>query len=845
MPDASAPPTRKKRPTLWRNAESVPNVDSIKQNFVRHLQSSLGRDEFSATALDRYQALCLTVRDSLVERWVNTQQTYYQANVKRVYYLSLEYLMGRALHNAMVNLGYLDEYQRAMEALGYSLEELEELEVDAGLGNGGLGRLAACYLDSMATLQLPGYGYGLRYDFGIFRQEILDGRQIEEPDDWLRFPYPWEIPRPEYVLMVRFGGRLESHRDQQGVERIRWVDTQNVLATAYDTPIPGYGNTTVNTLRLWRARATHDFDLDDFNQGHYIAAVEHKTLAENITRVLYPNDNFYLGQELRLRQQYFLVSATIQDTVRRHLVNHPNLDEFADKAVFQLNDTHPALAVAELMRILLDVYSYSWERAWDITSHCMAYTNHTLLPEALEKWPADMVGRLLPRHLLIINEINQRFLEEVRQRFPGDEELVRRVSVYEEGPQKRVRMAHLAVVGSMSVNGVAALHTELLRTRVLPEFNRVWPEKFNNKTNGVTPRRWLLSSNPWLSGLITRRLGGPGWAKNLDELQKLAAAADDPAFVEEFAQAKAAAKERLAGTLRWQHGFEMTLGSIFDVQIKRIHEYKRQLLNVLHIVHLYRELQRNPDAIRHPHTFLFGGKAAPGYFMAKLIIRLINDVGTVINSDPAVAQKLRVYFIPNYSVTLGEILFPGADVSEQISTAGFEASGTGNMKFAMNGALTLGTLDGANVEIAEAVGSRNIFIFGNTAEQVEKLHREGYQPRRLYDENPRIREVIDLIGAGHFSPGEPARYQPIVDALLGSDYYLHLADFETYREAHQAVDRAYGDRNAWFKSALLNVANMGKFSSDRAVSEYNRDIWHTQGYAIEVECCHARASSAL
>jgi glycogen phosphorylase len=835
MADVSAPPTRKKRPTLWRNAESVPDVDSIKQAFVRHLQSSLGRDEYSATALDRYHALCLTVRDSLVERWVNTQQTYYHANAKRVYYLSLEYLMGRALHNAMCNLGYLDQYRKAMDDLGYSLEELEELEVDAGLGNGGLGRLAACYLDSMATLQLPGYGYGLRYDYGIFRQEILDGRQIEEPDDWLRFPYPWEIARPEYVLMVRFGGRLETHRDQQGAERIRWVDTQNVLATAYDTPIPGFGNHTVNTLRLWRARATHDFDLDDFNQGHYIAAVEHKTLAENITRVLYPNDNFYLGQELRLRQQYFLVSATIQDTVRRHLVNHPNLDEFADKAVFQLNDTHPALAVAELMRILLDVYGYSWERAWKITSSCMAYTNHTLLPEALEKWSADMIGRLLPRHLLIINEINQKFLDEVRQRFPGDPDLARRVSIYEEGQQKRVRMAHLAVVGSKSVNGVAALHTELLRSRVLPDFNQIWPERFNNKTNGVTPRRWLLSCNPWLAGLLSRRLGGFDWAKNLDDLQKLVELADDPTLIEELAQAKAAAKERLSGTLRWQNGFEMTLGSIFDVQIKRIHEYKRQLLNVLHIIHLYRELQRNPDALRNPHTFLFGGKAAPGYFMAKLIIRLINDVGAVVNSDPAVAQKLRVYFIPNYSVTLGEILFPGADVSEQISTAGFEASGTGNMKFAMNGALTLGTLDGANVEIADAVGRQNIFIFGNTVEQVEKLHREGYQPHRLYEENPRIREVIDLIRSGHFSPGEPQRYQPIVDALLGSDYYLHLADFEMYREAHQAVDRAYCDQRAWFRSALLNIANMGKFSSDRAVAEYNRDIWHTQGYSIEVE----------
>jgi starch phosphorylase len=812
-----------------------PDENSIKQDFVRHLQSSLGRDEFSATAFDRYLALCYTVRDCLVERWVNTQQTYYQADARRVYYLSLEFLMGRALHNGMVNLGLLDTYRRALADLDVSLEDLEDLEVDAGLGNGGLGRLAACFLDSMATLGLPAYGYGLRYDYGIFRQEMVNGRQLEEPDDWLHLPYPWEIARPEYVLLVRFGGRVEKERDPKtGRDRFRWLDTHNVLAMAHDTPVPAYGKNTVNTLRLWRAKATHDFDFEDFNEGHYIAAVEHKVLTENITRVLYPNDNFYLGQELRLRQQYFLVSATLQDAIRRHLVNHPSLDNFADKAVFQLNDTHPALAVAELMRLLMDTYGYSEDQAWEITHGCMAYTNHTLLPEALEKWPVELLARVIPRHVMIIDGINHRFLEEVRARFPGDEDLVRRVSIYEEGPTKKVRMAHLAVVGSFSVNGVAELHTELLKTRVLPDFHRLWPQKFNNKTNGITQRRWLLSCNPDLAALITGRIG-QDWITDLDQLARLKEAADDPAFVEEFAKTKAAAKQRLAGWLRWRHDLDLDPAAIFDIQIKRIHEYKRQLLNALHIVHLYAELKRDPGALRVPHVFLFGGKAAPGYFMAKLIIKLINDVAAVVNEDPQVAQRLRVFFVPNYCVSLAEVLFPGADVSEQISTAGFEASGTGNMKFALNGALTIGTLDGANIEIAQAVGPDNIFIFGSTVEDVARIRRIGYEPRRIYETNPRIREVIDLIGSNHFSPREPGIYQPIVDALLGRDEYLLLADFELYREAHARVDQAFTDRDAWFKKALLNVASVGRFSSDRTIREYVRDIWRVEPHHVFVE----------
>jgi glycogen phosphorylase len=813
---------------------STPDVESIKQDFIRHIQSSLGRDEFSATAYDRFQALCMTVRDCLVERWVNTQQTYYQADARRVYYLSLEFLMGRALHNAMVNLDLLPTYQKAMEELGYNLEEIEDLEVDAGLGNGGLGRLAACFLDSMATLGIPGYGYGLRYDYGIFRQEIVNGRQIEEPDDWLRLPYPWEMSRPEYVVMVRFGGRVEYFRDDQGSDRYRWVDTQNLMATAYDTPIPGYGNNTVNNLRLWQARATHDFDLDDFNAGDYVGAVEHKVLTENITRVLYPNDNFYLGQELRLRQEYFLVSATLQDAIRRHLVNHPSLDTLADKAVFQLNDTHPALAVAELQRLLVDIYSYSWERAWEITTRCLAYTNHTLLPEALEKWPAEMVAKLLPRHLMIIGEINRRFLDEVRRRFPGDEELARRVSIYEEGPQQKLRMANLATIGSFSVNGVAELHSELLKTRVLPDFHRIWPTKFNNKTNGVTQRRWLLSCNPFLSELISGRIG-TRWITDLAHLEQLLPLVADGAFLEGWGGAKSQAKKRLAGTLKWQHDFDLEPTSIFDVQIKRIHEYKRQLLNCLHVIHLYAELQRNPKLLQNKRTVLFGGKSAPGYHMAKLIIKLIGDVSATVNADPEVSKRLRVYFVPNYCVSLGELLFPAADVSEQISTAGFEASGTGNMKFALNGALTLGTMDGANIEIARAVGDENIFIFGNTVDQVSELRRAGYNPRRLYEENPRIREVIDLIAKDHFNPREPGLYRPIVDSLLGEDHYLLLADFEPYREAHLRVDRAYSDRARWLKMSLRNVAKMGVFSSDHTIREYVREIWKTQPHTIEVE----------
>jgi starch phosphorylase len=825
---------RKRRPFLWREAEGIPTKDSVKQAFIRHMQSTLGKDEFSSTDLDRFMALSLTVRDSLMERWVNTQQTYYQNDAKRVYYLSLEFLMGRALRNAMVNSGYHKVYREAMQELGYDLAQIEEMGVDAGLGNGGLGRLAACFLDSMATLELPGYGYGLRYDFGIFRQQIRDGRQVEEPDEWLRLPYPWEFPRDEYLVRVQFGGWVDQYVDERGKLRHRWRDTQDLLAMPYDTPVPGYGCNTVNTLRLWRARATEDFDLTDFNVGDYQGALEHRVLSENITRVLYPVDSHQKGRELRLKQEYLLSSATLQDALRRHLVNHPSLDDLPDRAVFQLNDTHPALAVSELMRLLVDVHDYEWEKAWSITTRCMAYTNHTLLPEALEKWPAELLGRLLPRHLQIINEINRRFLEEIRARFPDEPELVKRVSIYEEGDTKRVRMAFLAMVGSFSVNGVAALHTELLKTRTVADFYKLWPEKFNNKTNGITPRRWLLDSNPGLATLVSSQIGD-SWPRDLDRIRELNPLAEDDGFLEEFARVKAENKVRLANHLRRRFGFDIDPRFVFDIHIKRIHEYKRQLLDVMHVIHLYCQLKRDPQLLRAPRLFLIGGKAAPGYERAKLYIKLINDVGARINADPDVNGRLRLYFVPDYNVSQAELLIPACDVSEQISTAGYEASGTGNMKFALNGALTIGTLDGANVEIAERVGNENIFIFGLTVEQVEELRREGYSPRKYYESDPRIREVVDLLASSYFNPDEPGIYQPIVDDLLARDYYLHFADFDSYRRAHQRIDDAYVDPRRWLRMAVRNTANVAFFSSDRTIREYAEQIWKVERYPVEVE----------
>ena len=823
----------RRRPTLWRSSIApADDVKSVKLAIARHVQSSLGRDEYSTSPQDRFHAVCLSVRDTLIERWITTQQTYYHADARRVYYLSLEFLMGRTLRNALINLDLEDVYDRALRGLGSSLSEVESCEVDAGLGNGGLGRLAACFLDSMATQQLPAYGYGLRYDYGMFRQEIHQGRQVEEPDDWLEFPNPWEIPRPDYNVRIRFGGRVQVYADDGGRLKHDWVDTHDVLAMAYDTPIPGYRNNTVNTLRLWRARGTAQFDLEDFNVGDYIGAVEHKVLAENITKVLYPSDNLYAGQELRLQQQYLLVAATLQDVIRRHLVKSPSLENLHEKVVFQLNDTHPALAVAELMRILLDERGYEWEQSWSITKNCFAYTNHTLLPEALETWPVDMLGRLLPRHLQIINEMNGRFLKTLEQQHPGDHELLRRVSMYAEDGQQRIRMAHLAVIGSFSVNGVAELHSELLKTRVLPDFFRLWPERFNNKTNGITQRRWLRGCNKPLAAAISERIGD-GWTTNLKELAQLKELAGDESLLAAIGESKRLAKQKLVEHVASRFDLQLDSASLFDIHIKRIHEYKRQLLNILHVIHLYLRLKRNIDYLKKPRSVIFGGKAAPGYTRAKTIIKLINDVASVVNSDPKVSQRLRVLFFPNYNVTAAELLIPAADISEQISTAGFEASGTGNMKFALNGAVTLGTRDGANIEIEQAVGGDNVITFGLEVEQVQATRQAGYNPRKLYEESESLREVLDLVAGDFFSRNDPGTFNALVEDLLNRDYFLVLADFEAYRSAQLKADALFADSPRWSKMCLQNIANMGPFSSDRTIHQYAEEIWRVRRYPID------------
>ncbi len=815
------------------NARTGMDQPTLKRAFADHLQYSQGKDEHTATALDRYFATAYTVKDRLMNRWIQTQQAYYKADAKRVYYLSLEFLMGRALGNNLLNLGLHDTMKSALASMGIELSDLLEQEVDAGLGNGGLGRLAACYLDSMATLSLPAYGYGIRYEFGIFDQEIRNGYQVEHPEEWLRLGNPWEIPRPEYLVTVNFYGRTERRPDEHGRMKSHWVDTRSVLGMPYDTPIAGYRNNTVNTLRLWRARASQELDLADFNAGDYLAAVEEKNLSEDISKVLYPNDVTVLGKELRLRQQYFFVACSIADIVRRYLKTHDNFDEFPNKVAMQLNDTHPAVAIAELMRVLIDEHDLSWDKAWDITHRTFGYTNHTLLPEALERWTVELFGRVLPRHLELIYDINARFLGQIERKYPGDGAKLARMSLIEEGPTKMVRMANLAVVGSHSVNGVAALHTELLKRDLMHDFNALWPERFNNKTNGVTPRRWLLLSNPELSSLITECIEG-GWTCDLSELKRLEPLADDAAFRRRFREIKRANKERLAEVILRENGIQVDVDSMFDVQVKRLHEYKRQLLNVLHIVALYNRMKADKSFDPTPRTFIFGAKAAPGYVMAKAIIKLINSIGEVINNDPDVRGRLKVVFLKNYRVSLAEKIFPAADLSEQISTAGKEASGTGNMKFSLNGALTIGTLDGANVEIREEVGAENFFLFGMTVEQVKQLRKKGYNPWDYYKSNKELKGVLDAIGGGVFSPGEPRLFQPIVESLLnGGDQYLLLADFASYLDVQQQVGRLYReDQEQWARMAILNVARMGKFSSDRSIQEYADEIWNVKPVKI-------------
>lgn len=809
-------------------------IESIKESFLRHRKYSLAKDEYTATPHDNYHSLALVVRDMMIEKWIETQQTYYDKNVKRCYYLSLEFLMGRTLGNSLVNLEVYDECKTAMEELGLNIEDIREEEIDAGLGNGGLGRLAACFLDSMATLELPCYGYGIRYDYGIFNQKIVDGYQVEEPDNWLKLGNPWEIEREEFEIRVKFFGDVVSYKNKHNKVCYKWENTQDVLAMPYDIPIPGYNTNTVNTLRLWTAKATNEFDFNEFNMGNYVDAVEDKNKWENISKVLYPNDVTENGKILRLQQQYFFVTASLKDIIRRFMKYNSDFKDFPNKVAIQLNDTHPAIAIPELMRILIDEYEVAWKDAWEITINTFGYTNHTLLPEALEKWPVWMMEKLLPRHMQIIYQINYEFLSAVSLKYPGDVDRLRRMSIIDEGGERYVRMAYLAVVGSHSTNGVAALHSELLKSELLRDFFEFLPERFNNKTNGITQRRWLLKSNPSLSNLITEKVGDE-WTKDLYKLKKLEKFATDKDFIKQWQKIKLENKKELAKIIKRDTGVTVNVNSIFDVQIKRLHEYKRQLLDVLNIISLYIDLKSNPNMDFVPRTFIFGAKAAPGYYMAKLIIKLINNVGSVVNNDPDIGDKMKVVFMPNYRVSLAENIFPASDLSEQISTAGKEASGTGNMKFALNGALTIGTLDGANVEIAEEVGNDNIFIFGLKVEDVAELKKKGYNPREYYDKNPRLKKVIDLLSCGFFSTENPSLFQPIVDKLMYHDEYFLMADFQMYYDEQQKVSKVYKDYDKWTTMAIMNVANMGKFSTDRTIKEYAEDIWNVKPLNIQMK----------
>lgn len=811
------------------------SVETLKRAFADNLYYIQGKNEFLATPHDYYMALAYTVRDRLLRRWIATTNTYIDKDVKSVFYLSAEFLMGRQLGNNLLNLGLLERFRQVMQESGLNLDDLMMLEAEPGLGNGGLGRLAACFLDSLATLEIPAVGYGIRYEFGIFDQRIEDGAQVEHPDKWLRFGNPWEIRRPESMVEVLYGGRTEAYHDQQGNYRVRWIPKRKVLGTPYDTPVPGYHNNTVNTLRLWRAGASEEFDFQIFDSGDYVGSVTTKIFSENISKVLYPNDNTSQGKQLRLEQQYFFVSCSLQDIINSYRRTHNrNFDQFHEKVAIQLNDTHPSIGVVELMRLFLDKYELGWNLAWYITRNTFAYTNHTLLSEALERWPVSLFERLLPRHLEIIYEINRRFLDEVRAKYPGDEARVARMSLIEEGDEKYIRMAHLACIGSHAINGVAALHTELLKQDVLRDFYELWPEKFNNKTNGVTPRRWLSLSNPKLSGLITEKIG-KDWVTQLDDLKKLEAFVDDAEFCNRWRQIKQELKQDLADYILLFNDIEVNPESLFDVQVKRLHEYKRQLLNVLYIITLYNRIKKNPNIEVIPRTFIFAGKAAPGYYIAKLVIKLINSVAEVVNNDPDVRGRLKVVFLEGFSVSLGQRVYPAANLSEQISTAGKEASGTGNMKFAMNGALTIGTLDGANIEIREAVGAENFFLFGLTAEEVYALKAKGYNPMDYYNANAELREVIDRIASGFFCPSNRNLFQPLVDSLLYGDQYLLFADYQSYIDCQEQVSQAYRDQENWTRMSILNTARMGQFSSDRTIREYATDIWEAEPVKVLIE----------
>ncbi|MFI3136121.1 MAG: glycogen/starch/alpha-glucan phosphorylase [Methylococcaceae bacterium] len=819
------------------NIAKLPDLGLSKKelgaDFQRYYSQHLGQDEYSQSPYYAYEALSMAIADRLVENRKKTYRAYHNQNCKKTFYLSLEFLMGRTLSNAMLNLGITDSVTKAMYDLGLQIEELIDSESDTGLGNGGLGRLAACFIDSCATLQLPVTGHGLRYEYGMFSQTIVNGEQVEGPDHWLRNGNVWEIERPEFARRIKFGGRTEVYTDQNGIKKTHWIDSTDVLAIPFDIPVPGYQNKTVNTLRLWKSIATEQFDLQDFNAGDYADAVAAKNTAENITMVLYPNDATENGKALRLRQQYFLASASLQDVIATWLRREGNdIKDFAAKNCFQLNDTHPSIAVAELMRLLMDEHGLEWDAAWEITTTTMAYTNHTLLPEALEKWSVDLFKHLLPRLMEIIFEINARFLVEVSARWPGDHERLANMSIIEEGGEQRVRMAYLAIVGSFSVNGVAALHSKLLQQGLFKDFYDLWPHKFNNKTNGVTPRRWLAGCNPELAALITETIGD-GWITDLSQLQKLKPFADNAKFRKRWYTEQQNAKQRLIDYKKTEFDIELSVDALFDVQVKRIHEYKRQLLNVLHVIHLYNRIKQGDTANWTNRCVLIGGKAAPGYVMAKKIIKLINNVANVINNDPDVGTKLKLVFMPNYRVSAMEKICPGADLSEQISTAGKEASGTGNMKFMMNGALTIGTLDGANIEMREEVGAENFFLFGLTEEEVEAT-RSHYDPEAIIQQDDALQGVMALLESGHFNQFEAGLFNDIIASLRSPhDPWMTIADFRSYIDAQKQVEIAYQDKERWTKMSILNCAASGKFSADRTIAEYNAEIWKLTPVAIK------------
>ncbi|HIA56403.1 MAG TPA: glycogen/starch/alpha-glucan phosphorylase [Candidatus Lambdaproteobacteria bacterium] len=830
------PNTRKEMEIMWDLIATYRSMDrdGLIESIANHIEFSQCKNRYTAEDFDIYRSFALSIRDRLVEFWNDTQQTYQKKQCKQVYYFSLEYLIGRSLKNNLLNLGIMNAGGDAIRKIGYDLEELQELEHDAGLGNGGLGRLAACFLESMATLQLPAHGYGIRYEFGIFKQQFENGAQVEAPDNWLEEGYPWEIPRMEIVYPVHFFGHLKDKINEKGESKRLWVETEEVMAMAYDVPIAGFGNHTVNNLRLWSAKPSKSFDFQLFNSGDYIQAVEETQRSGMISKVLYPNDQGFSGKELRLKQQYFFVAASLQDIIQSFKKHSETFESFPEHVAIQLNDTHPSIAIPELMRILIDEEDLGWDEAWDITTRVFAYTNHTVLPEALESWSVDLMGRLLPRHLEIIYEINDIFLEDVKKQFPDDADLLRRISFIEENDHKQIRMPYLSIVGSHTINGVAVLHTELLKTTVFKDFYKLFPERFQNKTNGITPRLWLRNANPELSELITEKIGD-GWITELQQLRKLEPFADDPEFQDSWRTVKRLKKEQLAKWLKQTSGVVIDPVSLFDVQIKRIHEYKRQLLNILHVVFLYNKMLEHPEFPFVPRTILLGGKAAPGYYMAKLIINLANDVAHLVNNDPAMKDRLKVVFVPNYNVSVAEKLIPATDISQHISTAGTEASGTGNMKFILNGALILGTMDGANIEIAEEVGAENFFTFGLSSDEINSLAESGYNPRVLYQNNPELREVLSMINTGYFNRDKPHLYNDLYNSLVFEDKYMLLEDFASYVECQQRVMKTWADTEKWTKMSILNTAASGKFSSDRTIAEYAKDIWELEPVTVELQ----------